>query len=103
MKVLGGDQADFIASTQVDRAIEVNFNDYHEKGLFKRSNYQCTYKQFTTHMRKYKEGFDNALKVHVKLGFISETERNRLNGVMLQLTKRNDTGEDLLREYKIKF
>ena len=96
-------QAEFIAANAVFRALRVNFNDYHEKGLFKRSNYQCTNEQFNTHMGSYVKGFDEALTVHVELGFITPEQREELEDDMLELATSNYTGEDLDSEDMIEF
>ena len=96
-------QAEIIAGNAVFRAIGVNFNDYHEKGLFKRSNYQCTNEQFNTHMGRYVKGFDEALTVHVELGFITPEQREELEDYMLELATSNYTGEDLKSKDKIEF
>ena len=79
------EQAQRIASNQVCDAITMNFNEYHEKGLFKRSTYECTEENFETLMSKFNQGFNKALEEHKKLRFISNEEKNDLENAISQL------------------
>lgn len=97
-------QADFIASGQVYRAINMNFKDYHNNGLFKESNYVCTQENFQKLMKNYCEGFTEALQVHKDLHFISDEEKTWLGQRMSVLTKMNiDESRDLEEDEKVKF
>ena len=78
-------QAELIASGKVCDAIKINFNDYHERGLFRRSTYKYTEENFKTLMTKYYQGFTKALEEHRKLRFISDEEKNYLENEILQL------------------
>ena len=72
-------QRNYIREGNCFQAIVLNFNDYEEKGLFKRSNYNCSEPDFKTLADKYFKGFKKALEVHQKLKLISKHERKRLN------------------------
>ena len=71
-------QAQNIASGETCKAIKANFDDYQEKGLFRRCNYHCSNSKFEKLLGNYTKGFEIALQLHKNLGFITENERKAL-------------------------
>ncbi len=59
-------------------AIEANFDDYQEKGLFRQCNYICTDGDFKALLEEYRKGFKKALQLHVQLKFINEDQKQHL-------------------------
>ena len=92
------DQAKKIAADTVSEAIIMHFSDYEKKGLFKRCNYDCRNRTFKKLMKKYREGFTAALKVHKELRFIEDIDVKRLEEVVIDLTGRNETDDGLSLE-----
>ena len=90
-------QAEDIAAGKVFDAIKVHFHDYETKGLFKRCNYNCSDDTFQKLMAKYRNGFANALEEHKQLGFIKDEDVERLEEVISDLTKKNETDGMILK------
>ena len=82
-------QANDIASGNTCEAIKKNFDNYYMKGLFKRSNYNCTDYGFVALLGRYLEGFKTALKQHEEHGFLDEGERTFLEGYIEDLVYDN--------------
>ena len=82
-------QANDIASGNTREAIKKNFDNYYMKGLFKRSNYNCTDSGFGALLGKYLKGFKTALKQHEELKFLDEGERTFLEGYIEDLVYDN--------------
>ena len=91
-------QAEKIAAGNMLEAIIMHLEDYEEKGLFKRSNYDCSDETFKKLMSKYREGFSDAFIVHKKLGFIEDKDVEGLKKALSDLTEKNETGNSLKPE-----
>ena len=91
-------QAKEIAAGEVFQAIKTHFYEYEKTGLFKRCKYDCSNSTFEKLMQKYREGFTAALKVHKELRFIKDTDVKPLKQVVMVLTGRNETEDDLSLE-----
>ena len=84
------------------RAIKANFDDYKNKGLFRRQNYICTDEDFKALLRKYFAGFQNALQLHVELGFINENQKQYLiDHIRRLIVNGQHYGEVLERKHRI--
>ena len=88
-------QAKYIAAGNTCEAIKKNFDNYSIKGLFKRSNYNCTDSVFNALLDKYLKGFKTALKQHEEHGFLDEDGRTFLEGYIEDLVYNDYYSEQL--------
>ena len=96
-------QREYIRAKNCYQAIVENFRDYKEKGLFTRSNYDCTEADFESLLVEYRTGFNKALKVHKKLKLISEDRRNNLKLLISDCIREGrNTGNELRPDHRIR-
>ena len=88
-------QAEDIAAGNTCEAIRKNFDNYSIKGLFKRSNYNCTDSEFDALLGKYLKGFNTSLKQHKEHGFLDEGRRTFLVGYIEDLVYNDYDSEQL--------
>ena len=102
-KLFRSTQREYIRAKNCCQAIVENFHHYKEKGLFTRSNYDCTDDDFKSLLVQYSTGFNEALKLHKELKLISEDGRKNLKRLISDCIREGrNTGNELKPDHRIR-